>query len=123
VIDWRFVGLLIGLLAASAVIGWIFVGEVDGGRPAFIAGLVFSMVSVAVGFHWIRWSASRRGTHFLAAALGGFLARVVGLLIFALALAAGTDLNLSVALLTVVVAHLVFGMAEVAYVNRTGGLG
>lgn len=121
-IDWRF---LAGLVALLALTGWLAGPLVDGlpGGPAGLtAGLLFSLVSLAAGYHWVRWSAGRGDRPFMTALLGGFLARVLGILVFASALAFATRVNLSVALLTVVAAHFVLGVVEIVYLNRTGAL-
>ncbi len=93
-IDWRFVGGLAVLMAAVAAGAWQWVDRLDGGQAGLLAGLGFSFVSLVVGFHWIRWSVTRGHTKFM-----------------------------TVALLTIVAAHFVFGAAEIVYLNRTGNLG
>ncbi len=122
-IDWRFVGGLAVLMAAVAAGAWQWVDRLDGGQAGLLAGLGFSFVSLVVGFHWIRWSVTRGHTKFMIAVLGGFAARVVGLLAYALILAFATNVSVTVALLTIVAAHFVFGAAEIVYLNRTGNLG
>ncbi len=121
-IDWRFVGGLAVLMAAVAAGAWQWVDRLDGGQAGLLAGLGFSFVSLVVGFHWIRWSVTRGHTKFTIAVLGGFAARVVGLLAYALILAFATNVSVAVALLTIVAAHFVFGAAEIVYLNRTGNL-
>lgn len=121
-IDWRFVGGLAVLVAVVAVCAWQWVDRFDGGQAGLLAGLGFSFVSLGVGFHWIRWSVTRGHTKFMIAVLGGFAARVVGLLAFALILAFATNASVAVALLTIVAAHFVFGAVEIVYLNRTGNL-
>jgi hypothetical protein len=122
VIDWRFVGGLAVLVAVVATGAWQWVDRFDGGQAGLLAGLGFSFVSLVVGFHWIRWSVTRGHTKFMIAVLGGFAARVVGLLAFALILAFATNVSVAVALLTIVAAHFVFGAVEIVYLNRTGNL-
>ena len=121
-IDWRFVGGLAVLVAGVAAGAWQWVDRFDGGQAGLLAGLSFSFVSLVVGFHWIRWSVTRGHTKFMIAVLGGFAARVVGLLAFALILAFATNVSVAVALLTIVAAHFVSGAAEIVYLNRTGNL-
>ncbi len=121
-IDWRFVGGLAVLVAVVATGAWQWVDRFDGGQAGLLAGLGFSFVSLVVGFHWIRWSVTRGHTKFMIAVLGGFAARVVGLLAFALILAFATNVSVAVALLTIVAAHFVFGAVEIVYLNRTGNL-
>lgn len=121
-IDWRFVGGLAVLVAVVAAGAWQWVDRFDGGQAGLLAGLGFSFVSLVVGFHWIRWSVTRGHTKFMIAVLGGFAARVVGLLAFALILAFATNVSVAVALLTIVAAHFVFGAVEIVYLNRTGNL-
>ena len=99
-----------------------FVGPWEGGAPGLAAGAAFSFVSLAAGHHGIRWGASRGGSAFLAAVVGATVARVVALPVFALGLAFGTDAHLAVALVTVVVLHVVFGIVEIVYLKRTGTL-
>ncbi len=122
-IDWRFLAGLSAVLALVAWLGRDLVDSLPGGPTGLLAGLAFSLVSLAAGYHWVRWSAGRGDRHFMTALLGGFLARIVGLLAFAVALAFATSVNLAVALLTVVAAHLVLGMGEIVYLNRTSALG
>lgn len=121
-IDWRFVGGLAVLVAVVAAGAWQWVDRFDGGQAGLLAGLGFSFVSLVIGFHWIRWSVTRGHTKFMIAVLGGFAARVVGLLAFALILAFATNVSVAVALLTIVAAHFVFGAVEILYLNRTGNL-
>jgi hypothetical protein len=122
VIDWRFVGGLAVLVAVVAAGAWQWVDRFDGGQAGLLAGLGFSFVSLVVGFHWIRWSVTRGHTKFMVAVLGGFAARVVGLLAFALILAFATNVSVAVSLLTIVAAHFFFGAVEIVYLNRTGNL-
>lgn len=122
-IDVRFLALLVGITAVAAVPAWFAVGRFDGGRPGLALGLGFSLASLAIGFHWIRWSARGEGKRFVAAVMGSMTARVVATLVFALVVAFGTTANLAVALLTVVAMHIVFGMIEVAYFHGTEALG
>ncbi len=121
-IDWRFVGGIAVLVAAVAAGAWQWVDRFDGGQAGLLAGLGFSFVSLVAGFHWIRWSVTRGHTKFMIAVLGGFAARVIGLLAYALILAFATNVSVAVALLTIVAAHFVFGAVEIVYLNRTGNL-
>lgn len=121
-VDWRFLALLAGGTGIGAVPAWIWVARWEGGRAGLAAGLAFSLVSLALGFHWILWSAAGSPGRFAAAVLGSTLSRGVLLLAFALALAYGTAANLAVALLTVVAMHLVFGLVEIAWFQRTEAL-
>ena len=122
-IDRRYLAGLVALMAVAAWPAWHWVDRFPGGRAGLVAGLVYSAVSLGLGHHWIVRSVSGPVRRFAIALLGGFLARVMGLLAFALAIAYATDANLAVALLTVVGAHLVFGMAEIAYLQRVDALG
>lgn len=117
-VDWNFLAILVGGTALLAIPGWHLVADVDGGRAGLVSGLAFSLVSVAAGFHWIRWSAARDGRTFLVAVMGSTLARVIAILVFALALAFGTTVSLVVALLTVVAMHIAFGFVEIVYFHR-----
>lgn len=121
--EWRFLALMAGGTALLALPAWFLVEDLDGGRAGLVAGVAFSLASVALGFHWIRWSVARDGRTFLVAVMGSMVARVVGLLVFALALAYGTTVNLVVALLTVVAMHVVFGFVEIGYFHRTEAIG
>lgn len=122
-IDWRFLGGLVALLALAGWAAWPLVDGLAGGPAGLLAGLAFSLASLALGFHGLRWGAARGQRHFMGAILGGFLGRVLALGVFALLLATVADAHLTVALLTVVAAHLVFGMAEIVYLQRTDALG
>lgn len=117
---------LVGLAALAAVlyaIGAPIVASIEGGRLGLVAGLLFSVASFAVGYHWIRWGATRGGATFTTAVLGGVLGRLLGLLVFALVLAFGTTADVAVGLLTAVGAHFVLAAAEIVYLSRTGSLG
>lgn len=122
-VDVRFLGLAAGVTAAGGALAWPLVDGLDGGRSGLLAGLAFSLASVVLGYHWLRWSARREGRTFLIAALGGFTARVAAVLLFALAIAFGTAANLVVALLTVAVLHVLLGFVEIAYFHRTEAIG
>ena len=123
-IDWRFVVLLTGLTALLTVPAWWGVDRWEGGREGLVAGVTFSLASLALGFHWVRWSVSDGGGEsFVVAVLGSVTARVIATLVFALAVAWGTSADPAVALLTVVAMHIVFGLIEVAYFHRTETLG
>lgn len=122
-IDWRFLALLAGGTAILAAPAWLAVDRLDGGRAGLLAGLGFSIASLASGFHWIRWSVARGGKEFVVAVLGSMTARVVGTILFALVVAFGTAANVAVALLTVVAMHIVFGVIEIAYLHGTEALG
>lgn len=122
-IDGRFLGLLLGLALLGVVAGWPLAGHLEGGPEGLAAGLGFAVLSFALGHHWIRWSADRAPRRFVGTVLGLFAARVVGLLGFALVLAFATGAHLTVALLTVVVAHFALGAAELVYLKRTDALG
>jgi len=122
VIDVRFLALLAAGLAGGAALGWRWVTDVPGGPGGLAAGLAFSFASLGLGHHAVRRGAARGERPFLAAVLGGTAARVLALAAFALGLAYGTGLDLVVALLTVVAAHIVFGIVDVVYLQRTGAL-
>lgn len=122
-IDGRFLALLIGGTAILAGPAWLAVDRWDGGREGLLAGVGFSVASLALGFHWIRWSVARGGKTFIVAVMGSLTARVVATLVFAMAVALGTSADLVVALLTVAAMHVVFGMIEVAYLHGTEALG
>lgn len=122
-VDGRFLVLLVGITAVFAAPAWGLVDRFDGGRAGLGLGLAFSLASLAIGFHWIRWSAAGEAKRFVAAVMGSLTARVVATLVFALVVAFGTTANLAVALLTVVAMHIVFGMIEIAYFHRTEALG
>lgn len=122
-IDWRFLALLVGGTAILAAPAWLVVDRWDGGRTGLLAGASFSLASLALGFHWIRWSVANGGKAFVVAVMGGTTARILATLVFALAVALGTSANPAVALLTVVAMHIVFGLIEIAYFHGTGSLG
>lgn len=122
-VDWRFLALLAGVTALFAAPGWVVVDRWDGGRQGMLAGTAFSLASLALGFHWIRWSVASGGKAFVVAVMGSMTARIVATLAFALGLAFGTVANLAVALLTVVGMHIVFGLIEIVYLHRTESLG
>lgn len=122
-IDGRFVAGLLAVAALGGLAARPLVDHVNGGPGGLLAGIVFSVVSLGLGHHWIRRSARRAPGRFVGAVLGAFAARVVALIVFALALAWGTGLDLTVALLTVVASHLTLGALELVYLNRTDALG
>lgn len=122
-IDWRFLALLVGGTALVALPAWLAVDRWDGGREGLLAGLAFSLASLAAGFHWVRWSVASGGKAFVVAVMGSTTVRILATVAFALAVALGTSANLAVALLTVVAMHIVFGMIEIAYFHRTEALG
>ncbi|MGH7550983.1 MAG: hypothetical protein ACREMD_03080 [Gemmatimonadota bacterium] len=122
-IDGRFLGLLAALAVAGGVAGWSLVDHLEGGPQGLVAGLVFSVLSFAVGHHCIRWSAQRSPGRFVGTVLGVFAGRVVALLGFALVVAFGIEAHVAVALLTVVAAHFSLGAAELVYLKRTDALG
>ncbi|HUP01863.1 MAG TPA: hypothetical protein VM737_10140 [Gemmatimonadota bacterium] len=121
-IDWRFLGGMAALMALAAWPAFHWVERFPGGQGGLAAGLGYSLVSLGVGYHWLRRNASRTIRRFAIVLVGGFLARALGLLVFALTLAYATGVNLAVALLTVVATHLVLGMAEIVYLHRTDAL-
>jgi hypothetical protein len=123
VIDGRF---LAGLLALAGVGGWAawpLVDHLAGGPAGLLAGIAFSVSSLGLGHHWIRWSVRRAPGRFAGAVMGAFAARVVALIAFALGLAFGTGVDVTVALLTVVASHLTLGALELVYLKRTDALG
>lgn len=122
-IDGRFLALLVALAAIPAIPAWLWVDRFDGGRAGLAAGLGFSLASLAVGHHWIRWSVAGESKRFVAAVTGSAAARLMATLAFALAVAFGTTANLAVALTTVVATHIVLGTVEIAYLQRTEALG
>lgn len=83
-------------------------------------GTAFSLVSAGAGYHWVRWSVARGDRAFLASVLGGTLARMVAVVVFALALAFATEVDLAVTLVTVAALHVVFGIVEMAYFHTAG---
>lgn len=119
-IDWRFLAGLVAITVVIAAPAWRFVGSHAGGSTGLAAGLAFSFVSLGLGFHWIRWSVGRGNRHFTAALLGGTLARIIGLMVFALAVAYGTNLNLAVALVSAVTGFFLMAVYEIIYLHRTG---
>ena len=121
-IDWRFIAWLSALMAASGVIGTALVDPIAGGAPALLVGLAFTWVSLAFGYHWVRWSAGGNDRSFMVALMGTMVVRVIGVVTLALVVAFASDLNLVVTLLTVVAAHIVFSVFEIAYVKRAGVL-
>ena len=122
-IDARFLTGLLALAVLGGLAGWPLVDHLEGGPPALVAGIAFSVVSIGLGHHWIRWSARRASGRFVGAVMGAFAARVVALVVFALGLAFGTGVDLTVALLTVVASHLTLGALELVYLKRTDALG
>ena len=122
-IDGRFLAGLLALAALGGLAAWPLVDHVDGGPAGLLAGILFSVLSLGLGHHWIRWSARRAPGDFVGAVMGAFLARVVALIAFALGLAFGTGVDLTVALLTVVASHLTLGSLEIVYLKRTDALG
>ncbi len=122
-IDGRFLAGLLALAALGGLAAWPLIDHLDGGPAGLLAGTLFSVVSLGLGHHWIRWSARRAPGHFVGAVLGAFAARVVALVVFALGLAFGTGVNVAVALLTVVASHLTLGALELVYLKRTDALG
>lgn len=122
-IDVRFLALLVGTTAVLAAPAWLLVDRWAGGREGLGAGVAFSLASLALGFHWIRWSVAEGGKAFVTAVLGGMTVRVLATLAFALGVAFGTGAHLAVALLTVVALHIVFGVVEIAYLHGTETLG
>jgi hypothetical protein len=123
VIDGRFMAGLLGLAVLGCLAGWPLVDHRDGGPAALVAGIAFSVSSLGLGHHWIRWSARRAPGRFVGAVMGAFAARVVALVLFALGLAFGTGVDLTVALLTVVASHLTLGALELVYLKWTDALG
>lgn len=122
-IDGRFLGLLAALAVAGGIAGWTLVDDLDGGPQGLVAGLVFSVLSFAIGHHCIRWGARRSPGRFVGTVLGVFAGRVVALLGFALVVAFALEAHAAVALLTVVAAHFSLGAAELVYLKRTDALG
>ena len=61
-IDGRFLAGLLALAALGGLAAWPLVDHLDGGPAGLLAGIAFSVVSLGLGHHWIRWSA-RRGVN------------------------------------------------------------
>jgi hypothetical protein len=122
VIDVRYLAALVALATLAAVAAWPWVDRWPGGREGLLAGIAFSLVSLGAGYHALRWGARSGGSKLFAAVVGSALVRVAALLAVALALAWGSDANVAVALLTIVVLHLVLGTFEVLYLKRTDAL-
>jgi fatty acid desaturase len=122
-IDARYLGLLTALAAVAGAAAWPWVDRWPGGREGLVVGIAFSLLSLGAGYHVIRRSARRGGTRFFAAVVGSTVARVLGLLALALALAATPGIHLGVALLTVVGLHFALGTFEIVYLKRTEALG
>lgn len=122
-IDGRFLAGLLALAAVGGLAAWPLVDHLDGGPAGLLAGIGFSVLSLALGHHWIRWNARRPPGHFVGGVMGAFAVRVVALVAFALGLAFGTDVDLAVALLTIVASHLTLGALELVYLKRTDALG
>ena len=122
-IDGRFLAGLAGL-ASLGGLAFRPLGEpLEGGPAGLLAGLAFSVTSVALGHHWIRWNARRAPGRFVGAVLGAVAARVVARVVFAHGLAFGTGVDVTVALVTVVASHLGLGALELVYLKRTDALG
>lgn len=94
----------------------------DGGLEGLAAAALFSLASGAAGWHWLRWSARRDPRRFAAAVLGGLVARLLAVGVFAalIVLAGGADVR--VALIAVAALHVVFGVVEIVYLHGTGTL-
>lgn len=122
-IDGRFLAGLLALAALGGWAAWPLVDHLDGGPAGLLAGTLFSVLSLGLGHHWIRRNARRDPGDFVGAVMGAFATRVVALIVFALGLAFGTDVDLAVALLTVVASHLTLGALELVYLKRTDALG
>ena len=122
-IDGRFLAGLLALAALGGLAAWPLVDHLEGGPGGLAAGTLFSVLSLGVGHHWIRWSARRAPGRFVGAVMGMFAARVVALVAFALVLGFGTAVDMAVALLTVLASHLTLGMIELVYLKRTDALG
>jgi len=122
VIDVRYLAALVALATLAAVAAWPWVDRWPGGREGLLAGIAFSLVSLGAGYHALRWGARSGGSKLFAAVVGSALVRVAALLAVALALAWGSDANVAVALLTIVVLHLVLGTFEILYLKRTDAL-
>lgn len=122
-IDGRFLAGLLALAALGGLAALPLVEHLDGGPAGLLAGTLFSVSSLALGHHWIRWSARRAPGRFAGAVMGVFAARVVALIVFALGLAFATGVDMTVALLTVVASHLTLGALELVYLKRTDALG
>ncbi|MGH7543507.1 MAG: hypothetical protein ACREK7_06160 [Gemmatimonadota bacterium] len=122
-IDGRFLAGLLALAALGGLAAWPLVDHLEGGPAGLAAGLAFSVLSLGLGHHWVRWSARRAPGRFVGAVMGAFAARVVALVVFALGLAFGTGVDVTVALVTVVASHLTLGALELVYLKRTDALG
>jgi hypothetical protein len=122
VIDARYLVALAALGTLVAAAAWPWVDRWPGGREGLLAGIAFSLVSLGVGYHALRWGARSGGSKLFAAVVGSALVRIAALLAVALALAWGSDAHVAVALLTIVVLHLVLGTFEILYLKRTDAL-
>jgi hypothetical protein len=123
VIDLRYLAALAAITAPVAAVAWLWVDRWPGGREGLVAGLAFSLLSFAAGYHALRWGARRGGSKFFAAVLGSTLVRLAGILALGFALARAVDADLTVALVTVVALHFVLGTFEIVYLKRTDALG
>jgi hypothetical protein len=123
VIDLRYLAALAAITAPVAAVAWLWVDRWPGGREGLVAGLAFSLLSFAAGYHALRWGARRGGSKFFAAVLGSTLVRLAGILALGFALARAVDADLTVALVTVVALHFVLGTFEIVYLQRTDALG
>jgi hypothetical protein len=123
VIDLRYLAALVLIPAPAAAVAWLWVDRWPGGREGLVAGLAFSLLSFAAGYHALRWGARRGGSTFFAAVLGSTLVRLVGILALGFALARAVDADLTIALVTVVALHFVLGTFEIVYLKRTDALG
>lgn len=122
-IDLRYLAALAAITAPVAAVAWLWVDRWPGGREGLVAGLAFSLLSFAAGYHALRWGARRGGSKFFAAVLGSTLVRLAGILALGFALARAVDADLTVALVTVVALHFVLGTFEIVYLQRTDALG
>lgn len=122
-IDLRYLAALAAITAPAAAVAWLWVDRWPGGREGLVAGLAFSLLSFAAGYHALRWGARRGGSKFFAAVLGSTLVRLAGILALGFALARAVDADLTVALVTVVALHFVLGTFEIVYLKRTEALG
>lgn len=121
--SWRFAAVVVAAALLTAFLVGPRLDRYAGGAAGLYAGLAFSVVSAVAGFLWLRWSAGRSQHHFAAAVLGGMLVRLVAVGVFAVTLSRLAAVHLAVALLTIVMAQLVFAGLEIVYLKRTGTLG
>ena len=66
-IDGRFLAGLLLVAALGGLAAWPLVDHLNGGPAGLLAGIVFSVVSLGLGHHWIRRSARRAPGRFVGA--------------------------------------------------------